>query len=244
VWVQTAADPSRLGLVDLTAATARVEPVLQGLPADAAPELLVRHPGREEVGSASDQAARLILSLEPGGPKLTHDAGLLVNWEDQERAFAKAIKQVRFAKGAKARLKALAKRGAARHVAPALPAAAARPARVGVPAAACEDAARCGQAEALPGTPWWLVTVGFSCGDGCYTERQLYDPKRGLFFDPQRPAVAPSAKPLPAASLADLRVSPDGAAYVSAGKVVRFAGGVVAVGTAGGGWLGGGWRVR
>ena len=35
-----------------------------------------------------------------------------------------------------------------------------------------------------------------------------------------------------------------GVAYIAAGRITRFAGGVVKVGTEGGGWLGGGWRIR
>lgn len=102
----------------------------------------------------------------------------------------------------------------------------------GIDPAQCEgDGKLCGRAETLFGTKLWRVTVGFTCGDGCYMEQHLYDPDTAQFL------VGEWAK-----QLQDAWIAPDGSAFVVDARIYRFSGGPVAstpaTAASGGGWLG------
>lgn len=79
--------------------------------------------------------------------------------------------------------------------------------------------------------------MSFSCGDGCYEGRQIYDPRSRKFLD-TRVAHQVSDKPIGGANVEAMWLAPDASGYVSKGQLVVFGRGVVRQGNHGGGWLG------
>ncbi len=51
----------------------------------------------------------------------------------------------------------------------------------------CEMPELCGQAQNLPWSPLQIVTTGHSCGDACYVDACLYDPRSKKFLNPSNP---------------------------------------------------------
>lgn len=233
VWFGSS-DGAAILMIDLAAPGGEiaVETVASGLPTETdagAPLVGIRYPDHARLVAGAVSAPRIMieLSAEPG---LSVDGGILELWEATEPLEA----AVAAATVATDRLRAIAERGAGRAVSRELPATPAERVTTIDPSACPDDPDICGTAEPVAAISLWRVAVEYSCGDFCYVTWQLYDPAAGqLRTEPWLTGFD------------DVWVAPDGSAFVSAGRVIRFDTGPVAatpeVEAVGGGWLGGGY---
>lgn len=238
VWFGTD-DVTAVKVLDLEslAASPAIATAVTGLPSetDAGPPLVgISYPSAGSDGDEVLDVGHPItphVYLEVGAePALRAAGGILEMWEQQE-AYAATVAKATISD--RAMLQRLAARGQGRSLGGAKPAEAPRVQLEDL--SACEDAEVCGQAEIVTPALWRVVTA-FSCGDGCYTMWQLYD------ADAQRLVEDEWAK-----LISDAWLAPDGSAFVTGGRVVRFDRGPLAATPAtedgsvlGGGWLGGG----
>lgn len=235
-------DGTTIEVLDLEGAAApvAVSTVVTGLPTEtdagvplvsiAYPEPSEDIPMADELSVGHPITPHVVLQVE--ATSSLHGAGGILDMWDQTADFEAKIAQAKVP--GQALLAQLAARGKGKSTSPA---------RVstehqvdGIDASACDEADYCGKAEEVTAGLWRVVT-SFSCGDGCYTGWQLYDPGKKVLFE------QPWAR-----ELSDVWLSPDGAALVSNGVVIRLDSGPLPGSPAldgeeramGGGWLGGG----
>ena len=111
-----------------------------------------------------------------------------------------------------------------------------------VPKTGCaEDLGGCGAARAIPGIPYWSVSVASSRGDFAHETQQFYDPLRKRFFDPLRPGIS-SPKPLAGEhAVASMFIAGSGRHLLMNGAVISFEKGVLLQGTRACGFIGASW---
>ncbi len=241
------AKPARdLLALDLRSAETKAVVIIASMPSDsgdAAPETVGIRTPHGYLSVDSPQSSRVDIHVD-GKPKLVADARLQATWLDDVGAWErKVLRKVRLTAAGKKLLVQLSRRAKA-HAPPSPPQ---EPARVRVPTDACEDPKNCGVARALDGTPYWLVTTSWGCGDGCYSTEQLFDPRTKRFLN-LREHMATSAAPFADGAFPlPGSVSPNGEAYISSGAIYRFDRGPIRAALPantprGGGWIGG-WDV-
>lgn len=120
-----------------------------------------------------------------------------------------------------------------------------------VPQKPCEEGG-CGDAKAIPGTPYWAVVVASSRGDFFHETQQFYDPARKRFFDPRRPGLS-SPRPLnrdkaegeklgdDGPELHSMLIARSGQSLLMDGALISLDRGVVFKGQRECGFIGGGW---
>ena len=246
VWFKKG-DGAALWLLDLTRPEPAAEIVVTGVKDF---DIALAYPGTggtERLRSRTlgyDGGIEIQVADRPSLKKMTGVYGEI--FLDQERQRMRVFqKSCRLTPAGRALLPQLAKRGQGRRLALAPPPAKTLPRVESVPRGPCEDADVCGQAEELPGTPLWRVTVAYSCGDACFTTHQLYDPRTRQFVpghDPSRRSPTPLKTEEP--DLEEIYVAPDGSALLVRGHILRLGGKSVATGEGLGGWLGGAWHVQ
>ncbi|HVV86874.1 MAG TPA: hypothetical protein VHE35_27740 [Kofleriaceae bacterium] len=240
VWYGTG-DAAAIQVLDLesSATTPMTKTVVTGLPTDTdagAPMVTIAYPipgddhGMSEELTAGHPITPHIVLTVSDAPSLSGSGGILELWDQQEQWEA-AVEQGQIADGPL--LAKIAARAKGRSLG-AAPSTAQH--RVELQDTSnCEDSDTCGTAEEV--TPkLWRVATSYSCGDGCYTEWQLYDPAAKQFVDTDWAKL-----------IEDAWIAPDASAFVTAGRIIRFDSGPVAATPAvddgaavGGGWLGGG----
>lgn len=101
-----------------------------------------------------------------------------------------------------------------------------------------EEPEDCGKAQALSGTPYWIVLTSNDRGDFYYESWQLYDPRTSQFIsvDPQA-GIKRSPTPSEESSFAVSEISPTGRGYSEGTGLVDFERGQVLVEVNVCGWL-------
>jgi hypothetical protein len=223
--------PGVIRFLDLSVARPTPEDIVVGLPAEVlegSPGILVTYADDHDELEVGHPAYHKIILRVDAEPMLMGDSGA---WTDDEQ-FPAAVDALELSPATSKRLVELWRRGEGRAVARAAGEKKVGPVEVDV--AGCpDDEQMCGQASEIPGTSLWRVVTAYSCGDGCHPDYAAYDPGAKRFVE------APWTTHMQMAWL-----SPDGAAIVHDGAIVRLDGGVVfagAEGVAGGGWLGESW---
>lgn len=240
VWFGTD-DPTVIRALDLAspAAAPLITTVVTNLPTETdagTPLVTIRYPEPsvdvptvDEISVGHPISPHVVVSVA-AEPSLHGEGGILDMW-DQHAEYEAQVQQATIV--AAPYLAQLAARGAGRWLSAPRDGKEHRVQLADL--SACDEPDACGQAEDVTPTLWRVVT-SFSCGDGCYTGWQLYDPaKQALLEDDW------------ARRIGDAWLAPDGSAFVSAGQVIRFDSGPLAATPAteddngmGGGWLGGG----
>lgn len=227
-------DRTTVSALDLEAAdaTPRIVKVVTGLPETTSAGAIAiaisygTGPEADELSFGHPITPHAVLVVDEQ-PALDGAGGILEMWEEQEE-FVAAVQKGQIV--ARDFVAEIARRGANRRTRPTF---ATKEHHVpGIDASQCEgDGKLCGRAETLFGAKLWRVTVGYTCGDGCYMEHHLYDPDTKQFV------TGDWAK-----QLQDAWIAPDGSAFVVGARIYRFSGGPVAstpaTEAAGGGWLG------
>ena len=106
--------------------------------------------------------------------------------------------------------------------------------------ASCDE---CGAAQKIPGTTYERVVIESACGDsGCHKIYGLYDPATKKYLGPDK---AKRDRDEWGHALTNAWVAPDGQAFVSEARLIRFDRGIVFDPSdgdnyfpEGGGWLG------
>ncbi len=234
-----------LMMIDLRAPTLTPAPMITGFAENTVAAVVYDDGWRFDLGGPQMEKAL----VDVGAKKVTldADAGIQVNFgEDAVKKFERGVKKAKISAAQQKRFAEIYARGAGKKNPYATPVPGKElPKNVEAQKNGhCEGEGECGNVEPLAGTKLQLVTVGYSCGDGCYTQRQIYDPAAKEFVDPA--GKKRSKTILEVDNFGDVWVSPAGDAFVGHGKVGRFAGGVVDVEESGmgGGWLGGGYHVE
>jgi hypothetical protein len=232
-------DGGEIRMIDLQGA-GTVETVVTGLPTetdagtplvtivyaveDAAVELTSGHPITPHI--------MLVVGGAGKAPHLGVEGGILSLW-GQDAELDAIVQQATIA--GSARIAEVARRNPDKAFA--LGSGEERPAVVVDPEQCPDNPEACGTAWAVLPTKLWRVTTGLTCGDGCYTTYQLYDPDTQAFVEGDWTE-----------RLSDAWVAADGSAFVGDGVIVRFDRGPLAatpipgdddVAVSGGGWLGG-----
>ncbi|MBU1239095.1 hypothetical protein KJ865_05235, partial [Myxococcota bacterium] len=186
--------------------------------------------------------AAVVISYKKGVLKVTGDYGpLTLIDEERKQKYAKQINALKLENSE--RLTALFKKSAAYTLFDKSPKKPLAPLPVD-PAPCGGDKSICGGAVNIPGTSLYNVMVEHSCGDGCYFRMVWYDSARKLYLDPED--ISRTSKD--AASIKGGLVfgitSPKGQGMIFKNILVHYAKGKVLGGfKAGGGWIGGGWRL-
>lgn len=240
VWFGTE-DASEIHAIDLDATTLAVTTVVTKIPQPfemvGPASFGIAYPSGDDPEGMSVQfpdfatgsccASSLITLLISDHPKLAAGAGYGADDDWVARTDASTIANPGF-------LVALAHRPA--HARP--EAAQAEPATIqvaGVDPKNCEDPKECGRGDRLGATHYFRVLVGHVVGDIGHFAYRLYDERTRAFVD------APWG-----AWMQNIRVAPDGSAFIAQGAVVRFDRGPLPATPAdgehradGGGWLAG-----
>jgi hypothetical protein len=200
-------------------------------------------PGAMEFGSMSGygpsqwpSSQHVVINISPE-PALTFRESTVFGTEDANRQGKEATQRAKIAD--RAFLVELAHRPKHDH--------GAKPSdapRVAIDVVRCGAAGEdCGKAQKIPGTKYERVIVESACGDsGCHRMFRLYDPATKTYLGPEK---AKRARDEWGYALANAWVAPDGQAFVSEGRLVRFDRGIVFDPSdgdnyfpEGGGWLG------
>lgn len=248
VWFgQSAAKTATVSLFDLQATAVQPEVICTGLPVNE-PVSICYAMGKESkcLNTGLSQSAQAFVTIDAKTVSIGAMAGLLdVVDPDMAKKHDRAVKKARLAKNAKERLLTLTRRSVDRTVSGAVPPAADLERLASISEQGCEeDPSYCGQANRVPGTPYWVVVFGYSCGDGCYTMTQLYDPRTAEFLDLANPTRRAKQPITSAEEFHQAWVAPDGQAILMGSTIFSLSTGKTASSDGrGGGWIGGGWFV-
>lgn len=185
IWFRERADPDKLWLLDLATPQSKPLAVVKGLETvgnGMGCTVRISY-GKAAVGGYSTGFS-IELDLEGRQPKLSLSTGSMCTdtesdcMRDSQRDFKKKVKLIGGTKLAALSLRA---KGA---TALSLPPAASS--KLSVPNRCEEDEDVCGKHRVLPGTGMDLVTVGYSCGDSCYTSLVLWQSSSRRFLVPAK----------------------------------------------------------
>ncbi len=235
-----------LMMIDLRAPTLAPESMVTGMAPELSAGVVYTDGWRFAFGGVQRQKA--VITIGEKKTKLDFEEGILGNFGDGAvKKFERGVKKGKITPAQQKRFAEIYARGAGKKNPYVVPAAAKNLPRneEGMKHGHCDDTDMCGAVEPLPGTKLQLVTVGYSCGDGCYVQKQIYDPATREFVDPvqkQRSKTIIATD----TGFGDVWIAPAGDAFVGGGRVGRFGGGVVQIEELGegGGWLGGGYYVE
>lgn len=248
IWYGKRGSARELWALDLAAPPGSHVQIATGLPDE--PAVGIQHlRGRDPNNRLTRRAARyddeLILTLGGKAPRFEFIAGLRSSIEDvPEQEIRAWIRAIRFTPQGKNFLQKLGGRKTGRTANLASTPPAVERLRT-IPTEPCEEEPdMCGTVEGVPGTRYWRVVVGYSCGDGCYSEYQFYDPVSSEFVD-LASAGGRSIRPLSGvAPIEEMWISADGQWFLRDDAIHRFEqkASKSGLGTPAG-WLGGQWHL-